>query len=208
LAKGLTPRGVADVVTVSRVPLAVAMVAVALASDSPSRSLLVALLGVGFAPDLLDGWLARREGAASERGARLDSLADAALSVAVGVALFATVEWPIAAWGWWAIGVVGAVRIAAIATTYARFRLVSVAHTWANKASGAAIALAAMWTLAHGHLGGWPVAVACAIALVAALEEWVIAATSFTYDRDRRGCWDRTRPSPAAAHPAPHLPAS
>jgi phosphatidylglycerophosphate synthase len=189
-------------VTISRVPLAVAMVTLSLVGDSPSRPLLVALLGVAFATDVLDGWLARRLGAASERGARLDSLADAALAVAVGVALVATVEWPVAAWVWWAIGWVGAVRIAAIATTYARFRVVSIPHTWANKASGAAIAVAAMWTLARGHLGGWPVVAACAISLTAALEEWIISATAHVHDRDQRGYWDRARSSPGSAHPA------
>jgi hypothetical protein len=43
----------------------------------------LAVLGIGFLSDVADGWVARRLGQTSERGARLDTAAD--------VALFATV---------------------------------------------------------------------------------------------------------------------
>jgi len=182
-----------DALTLSRVPLAVAITWVAWSVDPPARPALVALFAIAIATDMLDGWWARRLGVASDRGARLDSAADAALSIAVALALFATIERPVMAWLWWAIAAVGAVRVAGLGVTFARFRVVSIAHTWGNKATGATIATAAIWTLATGRLDGWAVAVACVVAAVAALEELVIVATAHAYDRDRTGWWAVTR---------------
>jgi CDP-diacylglycerol--glycerol-3-phosphate 3-phosphatidyltransferase len=149
----------------------------------------VALLGFAVATDVADGWWARHAGIASDRGAKLDSAADAALSVAVAVALVATVRAPITPWVWWAIAAVGAVRIAGLCVTFMRFRVVSITHTWGNKAAGAALAAAATWVLASSRLDSWPVAVGCVVAAAAAIEELVMSATARTYDRDRKGWW-------------------
>ena len=177
-----------DWVTLARLPAALAIATVALSHD-PSRPLLAVLFGFAVATDVADGWWARHTGIASERGAKLDSLADSAVTVAMAVALFETVARPVAPWVWWGAGTVGAVRMATLGVTFARFRLVSIAHTWGNKAAGAGIAATAMWVLGSGHLDTWPVAVACVVAGAAALDELGMAATSRTYDRDRRGWW-------------------
>jgi phosphatidylglycerophosphate synthase len=182
-----------DWVTLARFPAALAIMTVAL-TRQPSRPLLVALLCFAVATDVADGWWARRAGIASDKGAKLDSAADAALSLAVVVALVATVRGPVMPWVWWAIGAVGAVRVAGLCATFMRFRVVSIAHTWGNKAAGAALAAAATWLLASGRLDSWPVAVGCVVAGAAAIEELAMAATSRAYDRDRKGWWDVAPP--------------
>ena len=182
-----------DWVTLARFPAALAIVTVALARQ-PSRSLLVALLCFEVATDVADGWWARRAGIASDKGAKLDSAADAALSLAVVAALVATVRGPMMPWVWWAIGAVSAVRVAGLCVTFMRFGVVSIAHTWGNKAAGAVLAAAATWVLASGRLDSWPVAVGCVVAGAAAIEELAMAATARAYDRDRKGWWDAASP--------------
>jgi len=182
-----------DWVTLARVPAALAIVTVAL-SREPSRPLLVILLGFAVATDVADGWWARHAGIATDRGAKLDSLADGAVAAAVAVALCATVVRPVALWVWWGAGAVGVVRLATLGVTFARFRLVSIAHTWGNKAAGAAIAATAIGVLGSGRLDAWLVAVACVVAGVAAFDEFAIVATSRTYDRDRKGWWSAAPP--------------
>lgn len=191
-ARGWTPRGAADLVTLSRLPIAAAILVVALADDSPSRLVLMALLGIGIVSDVGDGWLARRWGTASERGARLDSAADAILTVAVAVAVVATSDASVPEWMWWAIGSIAGIRLVTAIVTAARFRVASIAHTWGNKAAGVAVAAAAMAAFASGRMDGWPTAVACAVAGAAAVDELVLVSNARSGDRDVRGAWDRS----------------
>ncbi len=184
-----------DLVTFARFPLAGAILVIAVANPLPPRWPLVTLFALGIATDAVDGPWARRLGVASDRGARLDSAADGALAVAVTVAVGRMIEWSLAPWAWWAIAAVAAIRLMGLGVTLARFRVASIVHTWGNKAAGAVVAAAALWALASGHLRGWSVFAACAVAAVAALEELVMAATARDYSRDRRGWWDHTHPS-------------
>ena len=79
---------VADVITLSRIPLAVAFVAV------ESRLALLVILGVAAATDLLDGIIARRIGG-SRFGAFIDPVADKLFMLAafVVVALSGRLAW-------------------------------------------------------------------------------------------------------------------
>lgn len=181
-------------VTLSRFILAAAVAAFALGDAAPRRAALVVLFAAAVLTDVADGWWARHAGIASDKGAKLDSAADAVLSVAVVVALVATTRGPVIPWVWWAVGAVGAVRVAGLCVTFMRFRVVSIAHTWGNKAAGVAIAAAATWVLASGRLDSWPVAVGCVVAGIAAIEELAMAASARAYDRDRKG-W-RAAPPP------------
>lgn len=179
-----------DLLTAARFPIGAAMIAASLASPYRLLPTVAALFALGIVTDLVDGPWARRRGSASERGARLDSAADAALAIAVTVALVRGVDVNLAPWAWWAIAAVAALRLAALAVTYVRFRLVSIAHTWANKGAGLAVAATALWALASGSLPTWAVAGALAVACASAAEELLMASTARAYRRDRRGIWD------------------
>lgn len=86
--------GAADVLTLARIPLAVAFVAV---GDGRTR---LAILAVAGATDLVDGWVARRWGG-SRFGVFLDPVADKIfVAAAFGVVLFSgRLEW-------WEVGLV------------------------------------------------------------------------------------------------------
>ena len=179
--------------TLARVPLAVAIACVALAVEPPARRALVVLFVTAMVTDVVDGWWARRLGTVSDRGAALDSFADAALATSVAAAVAVTVEWATGSWAWWAISAVASIRLAGLCVTLTRFKVVSIAHTWGNKATGLVVAAVALWALASGRLDDRCVAVACVVAAAAALEELTMAATTVVYSRDRRGWWDPIR---------------
>ena len=188
-----------DWLTLARVPAALAILLVGL-SREPSRPLLVALFGFAIATDLADGFWARRAGIASARGAKLDSLADAAVAAAVAVALWTTALRPVAAWVWWGAATIGLIRMVTLGVTFARFRLASIAHTWGNKAAGVSAAAACIWVLASGRLDSWPVVIAGVVACAAALDELGMVATSRRDTRDLKGWWsqengDRSNPT-------------
>jgi cardiolipin synthase len=83
--------GLADALTLARIPLAVAFVAM---SDGRAR---LAILAVAAASDLMDGWVARRWGG-SRFGAFLDPVADKIfMATAFAVVLFS------GALAWWEI---------------------------------------------------------------------------------------------------------
>lgn len=70
---------IVQLITVVRVPLAIALAVVLLyVPDTPSRlAIIITLLSLAEITDLLDGWLARRWKVTSEWGAMLDPYADA-----------------------------------------------------------------------------------------------------------------------------------
>ncbi|WP_159451431.1 CDP-alcohol phosphatidyltransferase family protein [Demequina sp. NBRC 110054] len=185
--------GLADALSFARVPLGVALAAAAIAAPQ-AQTMLVTLFALGVATDALDGWWARRSGTASDRGARLDSLADAVFTVATVVALLVAVSWPIAPWVWWAVVAVTAARLAVVAATWTRFRVVSIIHTRLNRATGVAVAIAAGAALATGTMPVWALVVAGLVSVAASTEELGIVRTAETYDRDTRSWRDLRAP--------------
>lgn len=133
----------------------------------------LAVLGVAFLSDVADGWVARRLGQASERGARLDTAADVAVFVSV----------PVCGWLLWpdvvraeapfvvALAISYASPIAAGFVKYGRF---TNHHTWAGKLSGWLLAVSAVVLVAGGP--PWPFRVAVAVVVIADVEEIAITA--------------------------------
>ncbi|WP_062202902.1 CDP-alcohol phosphatidyltransferase family protein [Demequina salsinemoris] len=184
--------GVADALSIARIPLGAALAATAVIAPESRATLLICFV-LGVVTDVLDGWWARRAGAASDRGASLDSFADAVFTVCTIVALLASVSWALADWGWCAVAAVTAARLAVVAVAWRRFRLASIMHTHLNRATGVAVAVVAGSALATGTMPVWALALAGLVSLAASTEELAIVLRSAEYDRDTRS-W-RTRPS-------------
>lgn len=183
---GVARRRLTDAVTVSRVPIAFAMLLL------PRRSVAVSWLFVlGVATDLIDGPLARRLGTDSARGARLDSGADAVFVAASAVAVVATVDEDPRRIVGRAAGVVCATRLTTLLVTRRRFGTWSVMHTRLNKATGLGLATVAAVALVRRRM---PIGVLGAVAVlaeVAAIEELAMVATADEYDVDRSSLLDR-----------------
>ncbi|MBE0601282.1 MAG: CDP-alcohol phosphatidyltransferase family protein, partial [Firmicutes bacterium] len=141
----------------------------------------------GGLSDLLDGHIARKYSGPSPFGAKLDSAADLAFIICVGVAVFTGIAFPL--WVFAAAGVVALVRVATYTVGYLRFRAFATLHTWLNKATGLLLLLfPVLFTLLGVSAATW---ILCGIALLAALEELWIMARSETPDRDCKGIWMR-----------------
>jgi phosphatidylglycerophosphate synthase len=95
--RGPTP---ADLVTAFRGGLVVVvavLVVTGLLTDGPTRSWWVAWIGVAaWALDSLDGYVARRTGTASDRGALLDSGVDGSLVLVLSLAFVGVAPWALA----------------------------------------------------------------------------------------------------------------
>ena len=83
---------------------------------------------------MLDGFLARRWGVESKFGARLDSLADFVLVLAVGYKLFPWLKLPTTLW--MMIGLVALVKIVNAISSYLVRQRIEFLHTIANKLTG------------------------------------------------------------------------
>jgi CDP-diacylglycerol--glycerol-3-phosphate 3-phosphatidyltransferase len=117
--------------------------------------------------DILDGFLARRWGVESKFGARLDSMADFVLVLAVGYKLFPWLKLP--ATLWMMIGFIALVKIVNAISLYVVKHRIGFLHTKANKLTGFLLFIGVM-TIGQSYF--IPVAwVITCIALFAAIQE-------------------------------------
>jgi CDP-diacylglycerol--glycerol-3-phosphate 3-phosphatidyltransferase len=142
----------------------------ALAWSGEPRAFLVALVA-SLLSDVLDGWLARNRGVASEVGARLDSWGD--------LATWATL--PLFAWWLWPellraqapfLGVALVAYLTPTALGLARWRRLTSYHTWAAKGTAVAMGASLLCLFAGGP--AWPFQLATGLLVLEALEEIAI----------------------------------
>lgn len=134
--------------------------------------------------DILDGWIARRTGTASDFGARLDSIADL-LFYAVILIELVPVLWVILPQTiWYAAAAVLLIRIGSYLTAAIKYRRFASLHTYLNKLTGAAVFLLPyMLIVTSGEIYSWAV---CGAAFLASLEELIIHILSKRYNPDRK----------------------
>lgn len=119
--------------------------------------------------DVLDGWLARKTGTASQFGARLDSIADLLFYGVLLFRLFPVLWQQLPTAIWYVVAAIVLVRLAAYAAAAVRYHQFAALHTWLNKLTGAGVFLLPyVLTLSTGIVYSWMV---CFLALAAALEE-------------------------------------
>ena len=147
---------------------------------SPGFWALYLICGVS---DALDGYLARRLGVAGRAGAAFDSVADLCFFGALMCILIPRIDWR--PWQVVWVSLIMLLRCAAAAVGYLRFRQPAPLHTWANKASGAALFLLPLGLRLFG--AGWAIGLACACASVAAAEELIIRCLAESSAPDTRG---------------------
>ena len=117
--------------------------------------------------DMLDGFLARRWGVESKFGARLDSLADFMLVLAVGYKLFPYMKLPTALW--MMIGLIALVKMVNAICSYVVRHRIEYLHTKANKVTGFLLFIGVM-TIGQSYFVPVAWVIAC-IALFAAIQE-------------------------------------
>ena len=145
---------------------------VALAWTTGSRAWFLALFGAALVTDALDGFLARRLGAESDLGRRLDSWGDYVMTAAVVAAIWRL--WPEVMqkeWPWFVTTLIGCFAI--VAYGLVRWRRVLGFHTWLAKAMAMILPAGVVVLLA-----GWsavPFHAAVILQVLCGMEEMVIA---------------------------------
>lgn len=135
--------------------------------------------------DAADGWLARRMGTASDRGALLDSASDLVFFAAVLFFLFSQPYGEFSRYLPWVLAA-GLLRGVGIALAAWKYRTFAILHTWGNKLTGLLLFLAPLFLQFRIEAALW---LACAVAVLASAEELAIHLTSRELSRDRRGLW-------------------
>lgn len=152
--------------------------------------LVVGLFAVSFASDLLDGYLARRLDAVSAFGAKLDTLVDFGMYLAIG--LVALRLWPdVVAREAPFFGAVAVSLVAPAAVALCKFRAATSYHTLSVKLA----ALCAGGGLVVLFAGGpaWPFRASTPLCLLAALDEIAITLALDRPRSDVRSFWHLRR---------------
>lgn len=178
--KRASRRRLTDAVTLSRLPIALVMLLV-----RRRRAALAGSFLLGVTTDLIDGPLARHFGTSSARGARLDSMADAAFVAASAFTAAATVDEATRPVVGRVAVVVAVTRLTALFVTRWRFGTWSVVHSRLNKATGLGLASVVSVALVRGRMPTVALCAVAALAEVAAIEELTIVARASEYDADR-----------------------
>lgn len=128
---------------------------------TPGFYILYTLTGL---TDVLDGWIARRTGTASDFGARLDSAADLLFYAVVLCRLLPILDVRMPPEIWYAVGGVLLLRLLGYAVAAVRYRRFAALHTKLNKLTGLCV-----FSIAYLLDSPALVPVCCLICLLAAI---------------------------------------
>ena len=130
--------------------------------------------------DLADGPIARKTNTASSFGSAMDSIADAALILAVLAILIPILDFEM--WMFVCIAIVIGVRILAILIGFLKFGAITLLHTYSSKTSGLLLAMFPVfyWLFGINIAFG----IAALFAIIAAFEELLIVICSIDLNRD------------------------
>ncbi len=130
--------------------------------------------------DILDGYIARKIKCDSSYGATFDSIADLFF-----IAILLVILIPIFPWSKWMlywIGIIASIRFFSLAIGFIKYHTVTFLHTYANKATGAALfCFPFLYTFCSFQIT--TVLIGC-IASLSAIEELIIIVTSKELDRN------------------------
>ena len=132
-----------------------------------------ALCGIS---DMLDGFLAKRLDCESDRGARLDSVADILLTVVCIWKIIPDIALPLWAWIW--IAVIASVKIVNAISSLVVYRKIVLPHTRMNKLTGLMLFILIPFVFRTGRMIF--VAILCSVATLAAVEEGHLIRTGRT----------------------------
>lgn len=153
---------------------------------SPWFIVLYSLAGL---TDILDGFLARKTGTASDFGARLDSIADLVFYSIMMVRILPLLWLKLPRTIWFAVGAALIVRLAAYCAAAIKYRRFAALHTYLNKLTGALLFILA-YVMIYSECRGYAWLVA-GVALLASAEELAVHIASDEYRPDKKSIFIR-----------------
>ena len=119
----------ADIITLSRIPFSVLLLV--FKQNSYPFAVFYLLCGV---TDVLDGFVARKFHTESEKGAKLDSIADLIFAVVYAVRILPLLSVPYWIWVW--IAIIAAIKVAGFVIAGRKAKKFSIEHSFGNKLTG------------------------------------------------------------------------
>lgn len=174
-----------NAITLMRIALTLVLMFLPLLS--PTFLLVYLLAGTS---DMLDGFLARRWGVASDFGAKLDSAADVLFCGVLLVRFIPAYIWP--AWALIWIGVIALLRGASLFVCYRRFHQLAFLHTFANKATGFLLLCFPFFLRLIGL--DTTAIVLCTVSSLSAAEELIIQLTAKELDLNQKTHFQKSNP--------------
>lgn len=153
---------IANIITGSRIIFSLPLLFIPLSSTW----FYILYLFCGFT-DMIDGTVARKTGAVSNFGSKLDTVSDFVFMLVCGIKILPIIEIPKFLWGW--IALIALTKIFNIALVFIRNKKLISIHSMLNKITGFALFLLPL-TLTFVKTT-YSVATVCALATVAAVGE-------------------------------------
>ncbi len=133
----------------------------------------------GFS-DVLDGWIARKFNKTTDFGSKLDSIADLSYYIVMGIMILPELIRVLPVEMWYMVIALIAIRVASYLVIAIKFHRFASTHTYGNKLTGAGVfGIPYFLTTEYGILY---CTIACTVATLATIEEFIIHLMVKTYD--------------------------
>ena len=157
----------------------------------PQSSIFCVIYTLTGLTDVLDGWIARKTGSASEFGAKLDSLADLIFYAVMLIKIFPILWAELPVEIWYGVAAVLVLRFSAYLAAAVKYRRFAAVHTYMNKLTGAAVfCVPYVISLPIATPVCWAV---CAVAAIASSEELLMHLCRQTYCANVQSIFERSR---------------
>ena len=153
---------IANIITLCRIPGSIGLLFCPVFSDR----FYVLYLFCGLT-DMVDGTIARKTGAVSEFGSRLDTVADFLFVIVSFVKLVPVIRIPVWIWVW--VAVIAVAKLVNLVRGFTQKKQMPALHTIANKATGLCLFLLPL-TISFVDLR-YTAPVVCVLATIAAIQE-------------------------------------
>ena len=153
---------IANIITSSRIIFSLPLLFISISS----ACFYILYLFCGFT-DMIDGTIAKKTGAVSNFGAKLDTVADFVFMLVCWVKILPLIHIPVWLWAW--ITLIALIKIFNIVLVFIHKKKLISMHSVLNKATGIALFLLPL-TMAFAPIT-YSVAIICVLATIAAIQE-------------------------------------
>ena len=159
----------------------------------PLTPLFLTIYTITGVTDVLDGAIARKYGTTSEKGAKLDSIADLLFYTLILIRIFPVMWVTLPKKIWIMVGAILLVRFVSYGTAARKYHRFASLHTYLNKVTGLMVFLVPYAIISPAAVPFcWGV---CVVAMIGSIEELILHLTSEEYDPSRKSLLIKRDPS-------------
>ena len=159
----------------------------------PLTPLFLTIYTITGVTDVLDGAIARKYGTTSEKGAKLDSIADLLFYTLILIRIFPVMWVTLPKKIWIMVGAILLVRFVSYGTAAKKYHRFASLHTYLNKVTGLMVFLVPYAIISPAAIPYcWSV---CVVAMIGSIEELILHRTSEKYDPSRKSLLIKRDPS-------------